>query len=274
MLNKYGQWAIITGASSGIGKAFAYDVANQGMNVILVSNEKEQLDTICTEISEKFGVKALPCCVDLANQSCINDIAKLADRKEIGLLVNDASYGIHGKFAETPVEDYYNLINVNVNAYVTLTHKFLPQMISRKKGAVIMVSSLNAFSPIAESAIYTATKAFELFFGGALWLEMKENNVDVLVVMPGPTRTGFQEKAGTKVNVMALTPEDLVRGVWPCLGKKMVFIPGLYNKLISFIGSNIDMEKRVQLASKIYKLMLHEKPDADLFQLLAELDFL
>ena len=274
MHNKYGQWAIITGASSGIGKAFAYDVANQGMNVILVSNEKEQLETISSEIASQFGIKALPCCVDLANQSCINDIAKLADGKEIGLLVNDASYGIHGKFTETPVEDYYNLINVNVNAYVTLTHKFLPQMISRKKGAVIMVSSLNAFSPIAESAIYTATKAFELFFGGALWLEMKENNVDVLVVMPGPTRTGFQEKAGTKVNAMALTPEDLVRGVWPCLGKKMVYIPGLYNKLISFIGSNIDMEKRVQLASKIYKLMLHEKPDADLFQLLAELDFL
>jgi short-subunit dehydrogenase len=274
MLEKYGKWAIITGASSGIGKAFAYDVAKMNTNVILVSNEKEELDAICTDIIKTLGVSAISCCVDLSEKSSYQKVKEVSNGKEIGLLINDASYGIHGKFEECKLDDYYNLINVNINAYVALTHEFLPNMVARKKGAVIMVSSLNAFSPIAESAVYTATKAFELYFGGALWQEMKGNNIDVLVVMPGPTRTGFQERAGTKVNVMALTPEDLVKGVWPCLGKKMVYIPGLYNKLISFIGSNIDMEKRVMLASKIYKLMLHEKPDADLFQLLAELDFL
>jgi short-subunit dehydrogenase len=274
MLEKYGKWAVITGASSGIGKAFAYDVAAMKMNVILVSNEKEHLDSICADISQKMGVSAISCCVDLSDTNSYEIVKTVAKDKEVGLLINDASYGIHGKFEECKLNDYNNLINVNINAYVALTHIFLPEMVSRKKGAVIMVSSLNAFSPIADSAVYTATKAFEMYFGGALWQETKGNNVDVLVVMPGPTRTGFQERAGTKVNVMAMTPEDLVKGAWPCLGKKMVYIPGLYNKLISFIGSNIDMEKRVVLASKIYKLMLHEKPDADLFQLLAELDFL
>jgi uncharacterized protein len=271
---KIGKWALITGASSGIGKAFAEDAAAQKMNLILVSNENNDLQTTCTEIREKYNVETIACCTDLANPENIKDIVKQTKDKEIGLLINDASYGIHGKFIDTPLEKYNHLINVNVNAYVSLTHAILPNMIARKKGAVIMVSSLNSFSPIAESAIYTATKVFELYFGAALAEEMKEHNIDVLVVMPGPTKTGFQEKAGTKVNSMAITPEELVKGAWPCLGNKMVYIPGIFNKLISFIGSHVEMEKRVALASRIYKLMLHEKPDANLFQLLTELDFL
>ncbi len=274
MLEKYGKWAIITGASSGIGKAFAEDAAAQKMNLILVSNEENDLQNVCNDIKEKSGVEAIACCTDLAKPESIQVILNHAKGKDIGLLINDASYGIHGKFIDTPLVQYNHLINVNINAYVALTHAILPEMIARKNGAVIMVSSLNSFSPIAESAIYTATKVFELYFGAALAEEVKEHNIDVLVVMPGPTRTGFQERAGTKVNSMALTPEELVAGAWPCLGKKMVYIPGIFNKLISFIGSHVEMERRVPLASRIYKLMLHEKPDANLFQLLAELDFL
>ena len=274
MLEKYGKWAIITGASSGIGKAFVFDVAAENMNIIMVSNEKEPLELLCKEITDTYNIEAIACFADLSDKEGINKIIEVAKGKEIGLLINDASYGIHGRFVESKLEDYYHLINVNVNAYVALTHAILPQMIDRNRGAVIMVSSLNSFSPIAESAIYTATKAFELYFGSALWLEMKEHNIDVLVVMPGPTRTAFQEKAGTKVNSMALTPEELVKGVWPCLGIKMTYIPGIFNKLLSFVGSHVEMEKRVILASKIYKLMLHEKPDANLMELFAELDFL
>jgi uncharacterized protein len=274
MLEKYGKWAIITGASSGIGRAFAEDAAAQNMNLILVSNEKEELQLVCNTLHEKYSIEVITCCVDLAQPDSIKEIEKVSNGKEIGLLINDASYGIHGKFVDTPLESYNHLIQVNINAYVALTHTILPTMIARKNGAVIMVSSLNSFSPIAESAIYTATKVFELYFGAALAEEMKEHNVDVLVVMPGPTKTGFQERAGTKVNSMAITPEELVKGAWPCLGKKMVYIPGIFNKLLSFIGSHVEMEKRVALASRIYKLMLHEKPDANLFQLLAELDFL
>lgn len=274
MLTKYGKWAIITGASSGIGKAFAYDVAKQGMDIILVSDQKDALTEVAGEIGKLHNVKTLVCCTDLSEAGSIETIKEAAKDKEVGVLINDASYGLHGEFTKTALSEYNKMINVNINAYVALTHTFMPQMIQRRNGAIIMVSSLNAFSPIADSAIYTASKAFELYFGGALWQEAKADNIDVLVVMPGPTRTGFQERAGTKVNSMAITPEQLVEGVWPCLGKKMVYIPGLYNKLISFIGANIEMEKRVVLASRIYQLMLHEKPESDLFQLLAEMDFL
>lgn len=274
MRNKYGNWAIITGASSGIGKAFAFDLAAKGLDLILVSNQKEELKQISSNLSKEFNISALACFADLAEVSGIEHIRNVAKDKEIGMLINDASYGLHGRFCDVPLSDYLHMINVNINAYVSLTHAFMPQMAIRKKGAIIMVASLNAFSPIAESSIYTASKAFELYFGGALWHEAKQDNIDVLVVMPGPTQTGFQQKAGTKVNSMAITPEALVQGVWPSLGTKMTYIPGLYNKLISFIGSNIEIEKRVVLASQIYKLMLHEKPEADLFQLLAEMDFL
>jgi len=274
MLAKYGEWALVTGASSGIGKAFAFDIASKGVNVFLVSNEEKELKEICSQIAKKHNVKAEFCAVDLSNMYCHKKVKTCVANKEIGMLVNNASYGIHGKFIEIPLESYQNMMKVNMNAYVALTHAFLPAMIERKKGAVIMVSSLNSFSPIAESSIYTASKAFELYFGCSLWEEMKEHNVDVLNIMPGPTKTGFQERAETKVNSMALSPEELVAGVWPCLGIKMTYVPGIFNKLISFIGSNIEMEKRVQLASKIYKLMLHDKPEANLIQLLAELDFL
>ncbi|MBN2486841.1 MAG: SDR family NAD(P)-dependent oxidoreductase, partial [Bacteroidales bacterium] len=268
MLKKYGNWALITGASSGIGKAFAFDVARQGLNLILVSEQEEALNQVANEITSLCKISAIPCCADLSDMNSIEKIELAAKGKEIGLLINDASYGIHGAFVKTSLPEYFHMINVNINAYVALTHTFMPQMAERKNGAIIMVSSLNAFSPIADSAIYTASKAFELYFGGALWQEAKADNIDVMVIMPGPTKTGFQERAGTKVNTMALTPEQLVEGAWPCLGKKMCYIPGLYNKLISFIGSNIEMEKRIVLASQIYKLMLHEKPESDLFQLL------
>lgn len=274
LLSKYGRWALITGASSGIGKAFAYDIASKGVDVFLISNQEDELSLICSDIRNQYAVDAQYCSVDLSQSDCAKIVeAHVADR-EIGILVNNASYGIHGKFVDVPLERYYNMMNLNMHAYVALAHTFLPQMIKRKCGALIIVSSLNSFSPIAESSVYTASKSFELYFGCSLWEEMKEHNIDVLNILPGPTKTGFQERAHTKVNSMALSPEELVCGAWPCLGKKMIYIPGIFNKLISFIGANVEMEKRVQLASKIYKLMLHEKPDANLIQLLSELDFL
>ena len=274
MREKYGEWAVVTGASSGIGKAFAYHLAALKINIILVSNEKERLEAVSGDIELECEVETISCCVDLSDGSSYEKVIACSEGKEAGMLINSAAYGMQGDFHEGKLDDFLNLIDLNIKAYVALTHYFLQGMVTRNKGAVIILSSLNAISPIGKSAVYTSTKAFDLYFGGAIWHEMQDKNIDILTIMPGATRTEFQKRAGTHVNSMALDPEALVTGALDCLGKKMVYIPGLHNKLISFLASNVDMEKRVIMASKIYQLMLNDKPDADLFQLLAELDFL
>lgn len=258
---RYGDWALVTGASSGIGRAFAEQVAADGMNVVLVSNEPAELEAVAAELRERHGVAAKACAVDLAEPEFLGTVADTVGGEPISLLVNNAAFGSIGEFLTHPLERYDRMVAVNTRPYVALAHTYLPAMLEAGRGALVFVASLNALSPIGRSAVYTATKAFDLYFGCALWWELKETPVDALVVLPGPTRTGFQQEAGTKVATWAMEPDEVASGALDALGSGMTYVPGERNRELAAQASALPLEQRVEVASKLLYEALVEGAD-------------
>ncbi len=220
-MKQYGDWALVTGASSGIGKAMAERICRDGVNCILVSNEQEQLEDAARSMASAYRVQAIPCCCDLSAPGFIDTIRRTVDRRTIDILVNCASFGILGPFYRTPLKTYLEGVNISAVSYLTLTYEFLQGMIKRDRGAVILVSSVNAFAPVGYSAVYTAGKAFELYFGEALWQELRDekSKVDFLTVCASSTKTNFQARAGTRIAHWAWEPEEVVDAALKKLGK-------------------------------------------------------
>lgn len=248
--DRYGEWALVTGASSGIGRALARAVAADGQSVVLVADDADGLESAAVEVRSE-GVEARTCCVDLGSPGFLDDVRAATSDIDVSMLANNASFGGIGPFLTHPLETYDAMIAVNTRAYVALTHAYLPQMVEAGRGALIFVSSLNAQAPIANSSVYTATKAFDLFFGGALWWELRETGVDVLVLQPGPTRTGFQAKAGTQFATWAMEPEEVAAEALAALGTSAFHIAGERNREIAAQGESLPLEQRIAAASQL-----------------------
>jgi short-subunit dehydrogenase len=250
LANRYGGWALITGASSGIGRAMADQVAEQGMPCVILSNEQEPLERARAELAGVHGVEVESLCLDLAEPDVAQRIrAHLGDR-ELGLLVSNASFGRTGPFGSDDMATYRRMLAVNADAYVALAHEFVPGMVDRRCGGIVFVSSLNSLVPgIGRSAVYSATKAFETSFACGLWQELLGTGVDLLLVVPGPTRTGFQDEAGTKVASWAMDPGAVAAGALPQLGKRLVHVAGDVNQILAGSLQRLALEPRVEIAS-------------------------
>ncbi|HEX2042139.1 MAG TPA: SDR family NAD(P)-dependent oxidoreductase [Acidimicrobiales bacterium] len=259
MADRYGAWAVVTGGSSGIGRAFAHGLAAEGMHCLLVSDEPDELRTACGEITARHGVEAEPLAVDLATVDAAAAVVDAVGDRDLGVLVNNASFGRVAPFESVDLETYRRMLAVNVDAYLALSHLLLPAMRARGRGALVFVSSLNALVPgIGYGTVYSATKAFETSLACGLWQETLGTGVDVLLVVPGPTRTRFQEKAGTKVASWAMDPEEVVDGALPCLGRELVHVPGQVNQLLVASFERLTMDRRVELASRLLYAALAE----------------
>jgi short-subunit dehydrogenase len=188
--------ALITGASSGIGEQLARQLADRGYDLILVARRKDRLEQLAQELSTTTHV--IEC--DLASET-----AKLSDKVaklgvDVDLLVNNAGFGLRGHFADLPADREAEMVRVNCEAVVTLTHAFLPGMIERGKGGVITVASTAGMQPLPYETTYAATKAFAISFMDALSMELRGTGVKCLVVNPGPVKTEWQAVAGYDEN--------------------------------------------------------------------------
>lgn len=186
-----GDWALVTGASSGIGREFAIQLAVAGMNIVLLARRKNLLDTLGSDLSLRYGVRTLPLPFDLSQTDTISDIRNLlvTEGIRVRLLVNNAAFGCWGCFEETPSRVYEEMLRLNVIAIVSLCHHFLPDLASFPTSAIINVSSPAAYNPIPYMAVYAATKAFVFSFSQALYGEWKDRGVLVQTLIPGPTET-------------------------------------------------------------------------------------
>jgi short-subunit dehydrogenase len=248
--DRYGGWALITGASSGIGRAMAGEVAARGMPCVILSNDQKALERARDELLAAHRVEVEALCLDLAEPDVAGRIRERLGGRELGLLVSNASFGRTGAFGSDDMASYRRMLAVNVDAYVALTHEFVPDMVARGRGGVVVVSSLNSLVPgIGGSAVYSATKAFETSFACGLWHDLLPTGVDVLLVIPGPTRTGFQEEAGTKVASWAMDPETVAAGSLPALGKRLVHVAGEVNQILAGSLQRLALEPRVEIAS-------------------------
>jgi uncharacterized protein len=188
--------ALITGASSGIGAELAKLCAAGGYDIILVARRAELLQQLASEMAERHGIAARVLAADLADPNSPDAIFNAVREHRIEILINNAGFGVHGRFTATDWASEERLLRVNVAALVRLTKLFLPEMARRGSGRVLNVASTAAFVPGPLMALYYASKAFVVSFSLALANEMKGTGVSVTVLCPGPTQTEFDQAAG------------------------------------------------------------------------------
>jgi len=254
-----GKTALITGASYGIGEAFARRLAADGANVIVTARSRDRLEVLANELRSRHDVDARVIEADLANPSAPEEVFRATEGAgvQIDLLVNNAGFGAVGDFADISLDLQIEMIQVNVTALVALSHLFLQPMIRRREGAIIQVASTASFQGVPYSAIYSATKAFILNFAEGLWAEGRESGVRVLALCPGPTATHFQAVAGTshlRDPEKMQTPEEVVDvGLKALARNRSVAISGFGNKLMVGAERLAPRNLVTQMAAKLYR---------------------
>ncbi|MFB9659709.1 SDR family NAD(P)-dependent oxidoreductase [Glycomyces mayteni] len=211
-----GSWALVTGASSGIGAAFARQLAARGMDVAVVARSRGRLEALAAELREAHGVEALVVAEDLAVPDAADRVAEAVAGIEVEVLVNNAGIGTFGRDVSIGAEYGRDTAMVNVVAVTGLVKRFLPGMVERGHGAVVNVASMAGFQPQPYMALYAATKAFVVNYSLGLWAETRGTGVTVLAVCPGPVDTGFPIANGIKYDRRRLgwllaEPEKIVR---------------------------------------------------------------
>jgi uncharacterized protein len=190
--------ALITGASYGIGAAFAQELAKQRTDLILVARSEEKLQRLAQDLTANFKIQTLVIRQDLAQLGAAEQVCQQVNQRgwQVDLLINNAGFGDYGEFAGRSLSRQSEMVQLNVQAVVELTHIFLLPMQQRGSGAIINVSSIAAFQPMPYLSVYAATKAFILSFSEALWAENRDRGIQVLVICPGPTETNFAVASG------------------------------------------------------------------------------
>src|SRR5262245_233941 len=190
--------ALVTGASTGIGRAFALRLADRGHDLVLVARDTARLEALAKELGDSYQAQAEVLTADLSDPVALAGVEqRVTDpARPVELLVNNAGYGTAGKFHELPIAGEVGEIELNVVALVRLTHAALAPMVERGSGGVINVASIGGFQPTPGNATYCATKAFVISFSEAIHEELKGTGVNCMVLSPGFTRTNFQARAG------------------------------------------------------------------------------
>jgi uncharacterized protein len=210
-----GNWALVTGASAGIGREFCLQLAAAGLNLVLVARTEKSLESLGAELSRRHGIQTVVVTTDLSRPNAAAELkSRLASEAfKIRLLINNAASGRWGRFEVTRAESYEEMIRLNTAAVVSMCHHFLPDLTSFPTSAIINVSSPAALQPIPFMAVYAATKAFVHSFSQALYGEWSDRGVQVQTLCPGPTATEFDAKAGAYASVLSQrgSPEPVVK---------------------------------------------------------------
>jgi len=228
-------WAVVTGASSGLGAIFAEELAKRGHSLVLTGRDEARLKAV----AERVDAKAELIVGDLGTEEGVDDLITQVANREIDVLVNNAGFGTYGPFSDVDAEREHELVAVNVDALVRLTHAVLPPMLARGRGGILNVASTIAFQPGPYQATYGASKAFVLSFSQALWAETRRSGVTVTALCPGPTRTGFVDALGSDVSHTAIyrrlaAPEPVVAAALRGLDRgRAVVVPGFRNRMMS-----------------------------------------
>src|SRR5215813_11147500 len=215
---------LITGASTGIGEAFARRFASLGRNVLLVARSEDKLIALCNELGRISGIRATYLSLDLRSEGAGTLLFEETQKRglEIDMLINNAGFGSMGDFAQLDPVRELEMLQLNIRALVDLTHRFLLPMRERKRGTIINVASTAGFQAVPYMATYAATKAFVLSFSEALWDENRQHGVHVMALCPGVTETNFFEAAKIDSPPMRTiqTPEEVVKTALRALNRK------------------------------------------------------
>lgn len=255
---RYGEWALITGASAGIGAEFARALAREGLSCVLTARREDRLQKLASELQERYQVATRVVAADLADPAGCDRLIDGIKDLQIDVFINNAGFGYAGRFDKQDTARLRDMVQVNCVAPVVLTSRLLPGMRARGCGAMIVLGSIAGRQPLPRHALYAATKAFDLLFGEALWAELRGTGVDILVLEPGPTESEFREVAGETrgvgepaANVVALAFERL--------GQQPSVISGWFNWLRA---NTVRVAPRSTVALMAERVILEQTPPA------------
>jgi short-subunit dehydrogenase len=236
-------WAVITGASSGLGAIFAEQLGKQGLSLVLTGRDQPRLAAVRQRVRELApGIEVELVACELDTQAGVEELLTHVGGRPIELLVNNAGFGTYGPFAETDEARERGMVAVNVDALMRITRAVLPGMLATGRGGILNVASTIAFQPGPYQSVYGASKAFVLSFSQALWAETRGTGVTVTALCPGPTATGFVDALDSDVSHTAIyrrlaAPEPVVAAGLRGLARgRAVVVPGVRNKAMANSG--------------------------------------
>lgn len=247
---KYGSWALITGATSGIGRELAMQLASAGFNLIINARQQNNLQLLSDCLQKEYSIKVNTVTGDISTPETIDSIIDCAKNIDTGLIALCAGYGSSGVFIDTSLHNEVNMLRVNCEAVLMLTHYFSQRFAQQKRGGIILMSSLVAFQGVPYSAHYAATKAYIQSLAEALACELKPYSVDVLAVAPGPVDSGFAQRANMKMS-MSLKPEQLGAPVLKALGRKTTELPGTLSKILIYSLRMVPRWAKIKIMQKV-----------------------
>ena len=261
MIHYQDRWAVVTGASSGLGRGLAAGLADRGMSLVLTGRNQARLDETAHQIRRAApSVKVETVAADLSSRSGVSALLDHVGDRPVEVLVNNAGFGSYGPFAEADPDRETEEIAVDVGTVVALARAFLPGMLARGSGGILNIASTIAFQPAPLQAVYGANKAFVLSFSQALWAEARAAGVAVTALCPGPTRTGFVEALGaddagrTAIYRRLADPGPVIKAGLGALDQgRAVVIPGLRNKVIATGGRFLPREWLTRVSGRLLR---------------------
>lgn len=259
MKRGFGPTALITGASDGIGRAFAENLAEQGFDLILVARRDAVLQELALELGNRFGVDVRVIAMDLSEPDAAPALLAQTEGAPIGLFVAAAGFGSVGRFLEQDITTEASMVDLNCRSVVALSHGYGLRMAAQQRGGIVLFSSLVGFHGAPFSATYAATKGFVQSFAEAIAVEMHPHGISVLSVAPGPVGTGFAARAGMQMG-QAATPDTVARGALAALGRRGTVRPGFLAKFLGWSLAMLPRWGRVRVMGMVMKGMI--APDA------------
>lgn len=253
------RWALVTGASAGIGAEFARQLAARGMHLVLTARRGELMTELAAELHARHATR---CEIIAADLSAPGEVERLVHELSqrgitVDLLVNNAGFGVVGEVEQAEIPRLLEMIRLNVSALTELTYRLLPGMLTRKFGAILNVASLSAFQPVAYMGVYAATKAYVLHLSEALACEVQQRGVTVCAICPGVTRTSFFDLAGAPGWLQkhsSQTPEQVVRVGLNALGRgRWVIVPGWRNFLLTLLVRIASRRRVVKESTRFFR---------------------
>lgn len=270
MLKAYTErWALVTGASSGIGAEFARVLAGNGMHLVLTARRTDRLEALAEELQRQHMVQTLVVPADLSEPGAVEGLlGQVADREiTLELLVNNAGFGFVGEIAGTDVDAMLSMVNLNISALTELTYRVLPGLIDQGHGAIVNVASVVAMQPVAYMPVYSATKAFVLHFSEALWAEARDGGVTVMALCPGTTETEFFGVAGVPgwlKKQRSQTSRQVVKEALRGLERRRSYVvSGLWNYLSSLAPRFVTRKTVVTQTLKFFRPRLGAAADPE-----------
>jgi short-subunit dehydrogenase len=238
-VSRYGPWAVVAGASEGIGAAFSENLAARGLSLILVARRAAPLEALAAEIRGRHGVEVRVLPLDLGSEEAVAAMQAATEGLELGLLVYNAAYSPIGAFLDVGVEEHFKAIRVNVHGPLRFSHHFGRRFAARGKGGIILMSSMSGFQGTAMVANYAATKAYDTVLAEGLWYELRQRGVDVLACIAGATLTPnyelITEDIPRKGLARPMPPDEVATQALEDLGSTPSAVSGRRNRFASVL---------------------------------------